>query len=86
MLVILETIDRHTWSARLDSAASTALTNLELQSPYQGTVQPIMGNHVQMLPVRVQLKDAGTLGPREMDGLGGDDLENLVQVESRGND
>jgi hypothetical protein len=45
-----------------------------------------MGNHVQMLPVRVQLKDAGALGPREMDGLGSDDLEHLVQVESRGND
>ena len=86
MRVIMKTVDSHAWSSRLDGTASTALTNPELQSPDQGTVQPIMGNHVQMLPVRVQLKDAGALGPREMDGLGGDDLEHLVQVESRGND
>ena len=76
-----ETVDGHIWLSRLDGAAGTTLADAELQAMYQGAVESIMSNDVQVLPVGVQLKDARALGPGEMDGLGGDDLQHFIQVE-----
>src|SRR5438105_10647022 len=86
MCVMMETVNGHAWSSRLDGAAGAALADAQLQALYQAAVESIMSNDVQVLPIGVQLKDAGTLSPGEMDCLGSNDLQHFIQVKGRSND
>src|SRR5579884_317753 len=85
VLVGVEAVDGHAWPARLDGTTGAALTNADLHATHQAAVKAVMRQNVQPLLIRIKLKDAGALGPREVHSLRRDDLEHFVQIK-RGRD
>jgi len=81
MFVGVETIEADFGASRLYGASGTTLAQAQLDTIGYHAIQAIMSDDVQALRFRVQFKDARALGPGEMHGLRGDDLQHFVQVE-----
>src|SRR6266852_983331 len=86
VFIILAAVHRHTRLSRLHSASGTTLTDGYLDATHIGTVQSVMGQHMQVFLICVQCEDARLLRTTEMYRLRGNDLQHFVQVERRGDD
>src|SRR5437660_5796138 len=86
MLVSHHTIYCHTRLTAFHSETGAALTDGDVHMPYIGAIQTVMGQHMEILFVGIQSEDARALSAAEVNCLGGDDLQNFVQVERRSND
>src|SRR5262249_6462417 len=86
VLISIEAINRHTVATGLHRTASTALPDIYMDAIDKLTIHAIMRQDVQPSTIRVQFKDTRTLCAGKMNGLHGNNLQNFVKVERRGDD
>src|SRR5260370_36336275 len=84
-LIAIQTVNRARRLTRLHGLSGATLPYGNMNTADISAVQAVVSQHVQMLARGVKLKNTRALSTTQLYGLGSNDLQYAVQVESRCN-